>query len=152
MPSSLTSGSISPGSSRVPTPTANDFPTPQGQIFTVTKRDRGLVSPVESSFSFRDEDSPIHALSASDLIDDRTMARPLVRGTPGDSALALDADDDIQQTDVRRKKSQYYTEVFAYREPNLSPRERICKDSVITAEVKTNVIVRFALHPPLHWS
>lgn len=44
--------------------------------------------------------------------------------------------------DTSKRNTQYYTEVFAYREPNLSTREKIHKFSVITAEVKTNVIVR----------
>lgn len=50
-----------------------------------------------------------------------------------------------QQQELRKKKSQFYTEVFSYREPNLSPKERIYKDSMVTAEVKTNVIVRVRL-------
>ena len=140
MPSSTRSRSISPESARVPTPTANDFPTPAGQSFIVTKRDQGLVSPAESAFSFFDESSP-HAMSTSDLMEDRTRARPIDRGTPGESTYASINTGNQQQTELRRNKSQYYTEVFSYREPNLSPRDRISKDSVITAEIKTNVIV-----------
>ena len=141
MPSSTRSRSISPESPRVPTPTANDFPTPAGQIFTVTKRDQGLVSPAESAFSFFDDGSP-HAVSSSDLMEEKTIARPIDRGTPGESTYASINTGNQQQNELRRNKSQYYTEVFSYREPNLSPRDRISKDSVITAEMKTNVIVR----------
>ena len=148
MPSSNRSRSISPESARVPTPTANDFPTPAGQTFIVAKRDQGLVSPAESAFSFFDEGSP-HAMSTSDLMEERTRARPMERGTPGESTYASINPGNQQQTELRRNKSQYYTEVFSYREPNLSPRDRISKDSVITAEVKTNVIVRpRSLFPP----
>ena len=148
MPSSTRSRSISPESVRVPTPTANDFPIPAGQIFTVTKRDQGLVSPAESAFSFFDEPSP-HAMSTSDLMDEKTIARPLDRSTPGESTYASINTGNQHQNELRRNKSQYYTEVFSYREPNLSPRDRISKDSVITAEIKTNVIVRNpSLFPP----
>ena len=141
MPSSPRSRSISPDSARVPTPTANDFPTPVGQTFIVPKRDQGLVSPAESAFSFFDEASP-HAMSTTDLVEERARARTLDRGTPGESTYASINPGNQQQTELRRNKSQYYTEVFSYREPNLSPRDRISKDSVITAEIKTNVIVR----------
>ena len=141
MPSSTRSRSISPPSPRVPTPTANDFPTPVGQNFTVAKRYQGLVSPAESAFSFFDEGSP-HALSTSDLMEERTRAKVLDRGTPGESTYASINTSNQPQSELRRNKSQYYTEVFSYREPNLSPRDRISKDSIITAEIKTNVIVR----------
>lgn len=44
-------------------------------------------------------------------------------------------------SDLSRRKSQFYGEVFAYREPNVSARNKIHQFSVITVEVKTNVIV-----------
>ena len=72
----------------------------------------------------------------------RSVSRHEERGAPGDAAIAAATNGTPQQQELRKKKSQFYTEVFAYREPNLSPKERIYKDSVITAEVKTNVIVR----------
>lgn len=49
---------------------------------------------------------------------------------------------DQEGIDLARRKSSFFTEVFAYREPNLSPREKVYKNSVIVAEVKINVIVR----------
>ncbi|CAF9918659.1 hypothetical protein IMSHALPRED_004369 [Imshaugia aleurites] len=142
MPSPTSLRSVSPESApdRVPTPTANDFPTPAGQIFTVTKRDQGLVSPAESAFSFFDEGSP-HAMSTSNLMEERARSRPMERGTPGESTYTAINTGNQDQNELRRNKSQYYTEVFSYREPNLSPRDRISKDSVITAEIKTNVII-----------
>lgn len=99
------------------------------------------MSPAESAFSFFDEASP-HAVSASDLMEEKILARPIDRGTPGESTYASINTGNQHQNELRRNKSQYYTEVFSYREPNLSPRDRISKDSVITAEIKTNVIVR----------
>ena len=74
-------------------------------------------------------------------MEEKTTGRPIDRGTPGESTYASINTGNQQQNELRRNKSQYYTEVFSYREPNLSPRDRISKDSVITAEIKTNVIV-----------
>ncbi|RMZ84097.1 hypothetical protein DV736_g6602, partial [Chaetothyriales sp. CBS 134916] len=39
---------------------------------------------------------------------------------------------------LSRKKSQFYTEAFAYREPSNTAKERVAKDSNILAEVKMN--------------
>jgi len=146
-------GSVSPTSFRSPTPTANDFPTPAGQVFTVRKRDQGLVSPAQSAFPFADDDSPIHAFSTPptppDSVDhQRAMTRPLNRGTPGEpGSWSSTAIGNAEQQTLRRKRShQFYTEVFAYREPNCSPKDHVYKDSVVTCEVKTNVIVRFTSH------
>ena len=141
MTSSIRSRTISPESTRVPTPTASDFPTPAGQMFTVTKRDQGLVSPAQSSFSFPDEEQPVHAVSSTDGVKEKAISRHLERGAPGDGTLLSGGNSTPQQQELRKKKSHFYTEVFAYREPNESPRDRVYKDSVITAEVKTNVIV-----------
>lgn len=142
MPTAIRPGAVSPESVRAPTPTANDFPTPAGQMFHVTKRDQGLVSPAQSSFSFPDEEEP-HAISTPrDIMDEKAIARGRDRGAPGDGPIMSATNGTPQQQDLRRKKSQFYTEVFSYREPNLSPKERIYKDSIVTAEVKTNVIVR----------
>ena len=77
-----------------------------------------------------------------DLIDEKQIARHVSRGAPGDAALMSMVQRDQEGTDLARRKSQFYTEVFAYREPNLSIREKTYRNSVITAEVKTNVIVR----------
>lgn len=146
MSSSIRSGTISPESIRAPTPTPKDFPTPAGQMFHVTKRDQGLVSPAQSSFSFPDEEQP-HAISTPrDMIKEKATSRNIGRGTPGESAVVGLAHGNPHQQELRKKKSQFYTEVFAYREPNLSPKERIYKDSVVSAEVKTNVIVCIAPH------
>lgn len=87
-------------------------------------------------------------MSTSDLVEEKNIARPIDRGTPGESTYASINTGNQQQNELRRNKSQYYTEVFSYREPNLSPRDRISKDSVITAEIKTNVIVRPRSHFP----
>jgi len=149
MPSSMRSATVSPEPVRAPTPTANDFPTPQGQMFHVTKRDQGLVSPAQSSFSFPDEKQP-HAISTPrKTMEEKAMTRNIDRGALRDGAIIAAINGTPQQQELRKKKSQFYTEVLSYREPNLSPKERIYKDSVVTAEVRTNVIVRLGNPPPL---
>ena len=72
----------------------------------------------------------------------KQVMRNVIRGAPGDAALKKMRSYD--EVELAKRKNQYYGECFAYREPNLSARDRIYKDSLITAEVKTNVIVRKA--------
>lgn len=91
------------------------------------------------------------AFTKSDLIDENHISGPTGRGSPGDAALMAMVNKDRASTDISRQKSQYYSEVFAYREPNLTPRDRVLQYSVITAEVKTNVIVRdLSMEAPDH--
>jgi hypothetical protein len=39
---------------------------------------------------------------------------------------------------LSKKRSQYYGEVFAYREPRNTAKDRVTRDSVIVAEIKLN--------------
>lgn len=39
---------------------------------------------------------------------------------------------------LSKKRSQYYGEVFAYREPHNTAKDRVTRDSVIVAEIKLN--------------
>ncbi|KAL8993359.1 MAG: hypothetical protein Q9169_006411 [Polycauliona sp. 2 TL-2023] len=111
-----------------------------------SRRDTGLISPAKSTFSFADEaDStpmPLAVSNKPDLIDERQISGPYGRGSPGDAALIAMVNKDRTSTDLSRRKSQFYSEVFAYREPNLTARDKVHRYSVITAEVKTNVIVK----------
>ena len=128
-------------------PTADAFPRRAGSVLKVSKRDTGFISPTKSIFSFHDEDDyPSHAIPAlPDLIDEKQIARHVDRGAPGDASLMNMVKRNASTRDgeaASKRNTQYYTEVFAYREPNMSAREKTHKFSVITAEVKTNVIVR----------
>ncbi|KAL8933602.1 MAG: hypothetical protein Q9211_005689 [Gyalolechia sp. 1 TL-2023] len=78
----------------------------------------------------------------ADLIDEKSISGPYGRGSPGDAALIAMVNKDPASTDLSRRKSQFYGEVFAYREPNVTARDRVNRYSVIACEVKTNVIVR----------
>lgn len=115
----------------------------------VSRRDNGLISPAKSTFSFADEidpmPMPLPASEKPDMIDESAISGPYGRGSPGDAALIAMVNKDRASTDLSRRKSQFYSEVFAYREPNLNARDRVHRYSVITAEVKTNVIV--SRHP-----
>lgn len=82
-------------------------------------------------------------------MEDTSMTNDIDRGAPGDGAVISTTNGTLQQQELRKKKSQFYTEVFSYREPHLSPKDRVYKDSVVTAEVRTNVIVCLGDPPPL---
>ncbi|KAL8980197.1 MAG: hypothetical protein Q9205_004651 [Flavoplaca limonia] len=111
-----------------------------------SRRDNGLISPAKSTFSFADEtDSipmPLAVSDKPDLLDEKQISGPYGRGSPGDATLIAMVNKDRTSTDLSRRKSQFYSGVFAYREPNLTARDRVHRYSVITAEVKTNVIVK----------
>lgn len=134
---------VSPKSTVRLSPTANEFPRQAGQTLQVSKPENGLISPAKSTFSFNDDEPKSQPVSdMPDLIDHKKISRRISRGAPGDAALMSMVHRDQEGIDLARRKSSFFTEVFAYREPNLSPREKVYKNSVIAAEVKTNVIVR----------
>ncbi|KAL8949088.1 MAG: hypothetical protein Q9222_004778 [Ikaeria aurantiellina] len=123
---------------------ASAFPQKAGNSFTVSKRDHGLISPAQSNFSFADEAMPMAPSTSDrpDLIDEDKISGPYGRGAPGDASLIAMVNKDRASTDLSRRKSQFYGEVFAYREPNITARDKVHRYSIITAEVKTNVIVK----------
>ena len=125
------------------TPTANDFPIPIGHTPGVGKRDQGLVSPTQSSFTFTDEDLHPHAISTPVTMPSSPIARDIDRGIPGEGgSRAPSVNEYTEQKELARKRTQHYADTLAVREPLMSARDRVHKDSVIMAEVKTNVIVR----------
>jgi len=148
MPAPIRSGAATPGRSEDEySSTANAFPRRAGSVLKVSKRDAGFVSPTKADFSFEDEsDYPPHAIKdLPDLIDEKQIARHLDRGAPGDASLMnmVKRNESTRAGEaVSKRNTQYYTEVFAYREPNMTPRQQVHKFSVLTAEIKTNVIVR----------
>ncbi|KAL8671759.1 MAG: hypothetical protein Q9168_003754 [Polycauliona sp. 1 TL-2023] len=112
-----------------------------------SRRDNGPISPAKSTFSFAADEAdsapmPLAVPNKPDLLDEKRISGLHGRGSPGDAALIAMVNKDRTSTDLSRRKSQFYSEVFAYREPNLSARDRVHRYSVITAEVKTNVIVK----------
>jgi len=85
------------------------------------------------------EPIPMPRLTATDNEADRITV-PLERGTPGDQAIDSSRKTP-EQRELARRKSQYYRDVFALREPANSARERVSRDSMVMADVRTNVIV-----------
>ena len=65
-----------------------------------------------------------------------TTVRSLSRGTPGDGGSTTDLQKDWESQRLAKKRSEYYNNVFAIREPINSARERVIRDSVIIAELK----------------
>jgi hypothetical protein len=92
------------------------------------------------------EASPEGSPSATTREESR-ITRNIEWGTPGDHAIS--ESQTPQQRELARKKSQYYEEAFATREPSGSARERVTKESLIYADVRTNVIVS-TVHTPFH--
>ena len=68
------------------------------------------------------------------------------RGAPGDGTSAAVCKRNPEEILSAKRKNQYYGEVFSIRETPTSAKDRINKDALIMAEVKTNVIVRAAAH------
>ena len=62
------------------------------------------------------------------------------RGAPGDASLMAMVKREPEEVKRAKQKSSFYGEVFAYREPT-TQKDRVARESPITAEVKTNVIV-----------
>jgi hypothetical protein len=95
-------------------------------------------SPAESD-PIMHEASPRASLSATTK-EQRRITRNIDRGAPGDQAIFSEGKTQ-EQRELARRKSQFYGDVFAHREPNTSARERISRESPILADVRTNVIV-----------
>lgn len=81
-------------------------------------------------------DGPLDAMSA----EEERLTRKINRGTPGDAG-PLSPTKTPEQLELARAKSQFYGDAFAWREPNGSARERVLRESVVMADVRTNVIV-----------
>ncbi|KAK0121426.1 hypothetical protein ONS95_009720 [Cadophora gregata] len=95
-------------------------------------------SPAASDIAMRDK-SPKGSPSATTR-EERRITRHIDRGAPGDQAIFSDRKTPDRE-ELAKRKSQYYEDVFAYRESNSSAKERVTKESMIVADVRTNVIV-----------
>ena len=66
------------------------------------------------------------------------LLKSVDRGAPGDLPNSPISPEEAQ---LGRQKSQFYSDVFAIREQQNSPRDVALQNSTITADIKTNVIV-----------
>lgn len=121
-----------PSSSR-----ADHFPRRAGEPINDGRRDDGPISPQAALSSDHDASGP-QTVTYESLVNGSQTQR---QNPLSDSTLVAMVNGNQQGNSLSRRKSQFYGEVFAYREPNFSARDRIHQYSVITVEVKTNVIV-----------
>lgn len=82
----------------------------------------------------------VEALQPTRMSDEDRLIRSIDRGAPGDAAIFSGAKTPEQRA-LNKRKSAFYSDAFAQRESNSSARERVGRDSVVMAEVRTNVIV-----------
>ena len=123
----------------VPLANASDFPRPVGSmVHADTEVDGEILSPPQRDHKHSTLST---ALVRPERTDENAIIKHVDRGAPGDAALLAMVQRGPEAVDRSKRKSKFYGEVFAYREPTISSNERITQDSMITAEVKTNVIV-----------
>lgn len=107
----------------------------------INQRSRSVLSLAELPPSPAESDMETPLPTESPLSKkELRIIRPLNRGTPGDQAISSDSKSS-QQKELAKQKSQFYRDAFAQREPITSARERVSRESMIIADVKTNVIV-----------
>ena len=123
------------------------------QTFAVDGRKKDLP-PQKFPPSPEDSDSGIAMREASPegspsatTREERRITRNIEWGTSGDHAISEPLTP--QQRELARKKSQYYEQAFSVRPSSGSSRERVTKESLIYADVRTNVIVS-SVHMPFH--
>lgn len=129
--------SASSGSQVKAAPVENAFPTPpRGQTPEAQFRINGRHSPAPGKFlnMQRAQSTP------PELTNDAKYHR-FSRGTAGDLPDSSGLEQTWSRMNLSKKRSQYYSDAFAYREPNNSARERVVRDSMIIAEVKLNCCV-----------
>ncbi|KAH7417674.1 Tautomerase/MIF superfamily [Cadophora sp. MPI-SDFR-AT-0126] len=133
-----------PGSLRTIDATSQRYESQDGTPLVNKKRISNLgqillpPSPAESDIAMR-EGGPKGSPSATTR-EERRITRHIDRGSPGDQAIFSERNTP-ERKELAKRKSQYYEDVFAYRESNSSARERVTKESMIVADVRTNVIV-----------
>jgi hypothetical protein len=131
-----------------------DPPSSPDQTFAVDRKKKDLLSQ-KFPPSPEDSDSGIAMREASPegspdatAREERRITRNIDWGTPGDHDISSESQTP-QQRELARKKSQYYEKAFATRERSGSARERVTNESLVYADVRTNVIVS-TVHMPFH--
>ncbi|KAI1002203.1 hypothetical protein K3495_g5999 [Podosphaera aphanis] len=79
--------------------------------------------------------------ASATIKEEKRLVRDITRSTPGDPKISLETSP--EQRAIARKRSQYYENVFAANPSPLSTaRDRVLRESLIMAEIKTNVIIQ----------
>ena len=82
----------------------------------------------------------VEALQPTRMSEEDRLTRPIDRGSPGDAAIFSESKTP-EHRELNKRKSAFYSDAFAQRETNNNARDRVGRDSVVMAEVRTNVIV-----------
>lgn len=123
-------------------PSANKFPAPAGQMIVTELGDGGQEGSAKD-------------IQRTNLIVTQSKAKPIAKQVArapskdvatgnmvGGEPVGLDGTAEIDQT---KQREQFYGNAFAYRGGSqASVRDRVHSESMIIAELKTNIIV----HPP----
>lgn len=116
---------------------ADRFPRSVGEPINEGRYDNGAIPP-HSALPLDHDASFPQTVTYESLVNGNSTQR---QNCPADSTLIAMVNGSQHGNSLSRRKSQFYGEVFAYREPSFSARDRIHQYSIITVEVKTNVIV-----------
>jgi hypothetical protein len=107
-------------------PTSDIFPTPPRAT------DLWLAAAPKTVLEFKRAASTPPEVTNENYL--QMPSKIVARELPTASQLATTWD----RQQLSKKRSQYYGEVFAYREPHNTAKDRVTRDSVIVAEIKLN--------------
>ena len=111
-----------------------DSASPSSEIFpTPISRGKGKMSPAPAK-RFENKRS----VSTPPEITDENHNPGSSKSTLGELPPWTSLGHSWNRQQWSKKKSQYYGEAFAVREPNNTARDRITSDSLITAEIRLN--------------
>lgn len=115
----------------------NAFPvSPKRQMANGPTPANGHISPPSGRFM-----SQGRAQSTPPQLTNDSRFRSLSRGTVGDLPDASSLERSWSKLRLSKKRSQYYSDTFAIREPNDPAKERVARDSVVVADLKLNCCV-----------
>lgn len=114
------------------------FPTPpRCQPSDTSFRVNGRASPATAELMALQR-----AQSTPPGLTKDSQFRSLTRGSVGDLPPTRDLEQSWSRFHLSKKRSQYYSDAFAYREPSNTAKERVVRDSIILVEVKLSCCVR----------
>jgi len=130
-------------------PPNDGFPAPAGQMIdpSIAKSGDSTQEAVRSSTSSAKDTQRTDLCNLSQT-KAKPIAKQVARAAPKDAIPTdmgkrePDGTNGTGETDQTKQRNQYYGNAFAYRGPQSSIRDLVHGESIITAELKTNVIVR----------
>ncbi|EXJ83672.1 hypothetical protein A1O1_07296 [Capronia coronata CBS 617.96] len=119
------------------TPIENAFPTPPtGDYTEALFRIKGRMSPPPRRMISQER-----AQSTPPELTHSNQFGILTKTAEGHLSDVASLERSWQKLRLSKKKSQYYSEAFAYREPSNAAKDRVAKDWVILVEIKMNCCV-----------